>query len=72
MFFKIVTILAKLDGAFGPEVPITKAKSMAFSVNQNDEKGVQHKTTMIPAKSGRENLEIYSFYFGFVAHCLVA
>ena len=38
MFFKIVTILAKLEGAFRPETPITKAKSMAFSVKQKYEK----------------------------------
>ena len=38
MFFKIVTILAKLEGAFRPETPITKAKSVAFSVKQKYEK----------------------------------
>lgn len=40
MFFKIVTILAKVEGALGPEAPITNAKSMALSVNQNDKEKV--------------------------------
>ena len=42
MLCKIVTILAKLEGALGPKAPITNAKSMAFSVNQNDKEKVNN------------------------------